>query len=148
MLRKEELGIGYHRAETYARFAHDVSQRKDKLMDVIDRLRRKGRRVAGYGASGRANTMIQYCGITREHVEYMIDDAPAKVGYCTPGSHLPIFSNEKLKSDPTDYLLIFAWSFINEIAQKCNDYMNGGGRLLVPLPEVRITMNPVSQEAL
>ena len=148
LLRKEELAIGYHRAETYARFATDVAQRKEKLMDVLVKLRRKGRRVAGYGASGRANTIIQYCGITRDHVEYMIDDAPAKVGYSTPGSHLPIFSNDKLRSDPTDYLLIFAWSFINEIAQKCNGYMNGGGRLLVPLPEVRITMNPVSHESL
>lgn len=148
LLRKEELAVGYQRAETYARFGADVARRKEELMDVLDKLRRKGRRVAGYGASGRANTIIQYCGITRDHVEYMIDDAPAKVGYSTPGSHLPIFSNEKLKTDPTDYLLIFAWSFINEIAQKCNTYMNGGGRLLVPLPEVHITMNPGNQEAL
>lgn len=148
LLRSEERSTGYDRAETYARFAADVAQRKDKLMDLLERLRKKGRRVAGYGASGRANTIIQYCGIGSEHVEYMIDDAPAKVGYCTPGSHLPIFSNDKLKTDPTDYLLIFAWSYINEIAMKCNDYMNKGGRLLVPLPEVRITMNPVSQDAL
>jgi len=148
LLRREELRIGYHRAETYARFAQDVAQRKDKLMNVLDRIRTKGRRVAGYGASGRANTIIQYCGIGRQHVDYMIDDAPAKVGFYTPGSHLEVRSNAVLKNDAPDYLLIFAWSFINEIAAKCNNYLDGGGRLLVPLPEVRITMNPTEGAAL
>jgi SAM-dependent methyltransferase len=148
LLRKEELSAGYDRPETYARFAVDVAQRKEQLMAVLEKLRARGRRVAGYGASGRANTIIQYCGIGHEHIRYMIDDAPAKWGYFTPGSHFEIRSNESLASDPPDYLLIFAWSFINEIAAKCNDYMDRGGRLLVPLPEVRITMNPVSDAAL
>jgi SAM-dependent methyltransferase len=145
LLRNEELSVGYQRVETYARFASDVAQRKKKLMNILERLRAKGRRVAGYGASGRANTIIQYCGIGHDHLEYMIDDAPAKVGFCTPGSHFAIRSNEALRIDPPDYLLVFAWSYINEIAAKCNDYMDGGGRLLVPLPEVRIMMHPVDQ---
>lgn len=148
LLRKEELEIGYHRAETYARFAQSVAQRRDKLMDVLNTLRAKGRTVAGYGASGRANTIIQYCGIDHTHMRYMIDDAPAKNGFYTPGSHFRIHDNSVLNEDPPDYLLIFAWSFINEIAAKCGNYMDAGGRLLVPLPEVRITMHPHSPDVL
>jgi SAM-dependent methyltransferase len=148
LLRKEELETGYDRPETYAKFAHNVAQRRSQLMDVLNKLRAKGRRIAGYGASGRANTIIQYCGIDHTHLEYMIDDAPAKAGFYTPGSHFKIHNNDILKADHPDYLLIFAWSFINEIAAKCGDYMDSGGRLLVPLPEVRIIMHPYNTDVL
>ena len=92
--------------------------------------------------------MIQYCGINRDHLEYMIDDAPAKSGFYTPGSHFLIRGREALEQNPPDYLLIFAWAFFNEIAAKCGDYMHKGGRLMVPLPDVRVTLYPTSDEVL
>ena len=148
LLRKEELTIGYDKPETYQDFAKRVQLTRKKLTDVLDSLSRKGRTIAGYGASGRANTIIQYCNIDKNYVSYMIDDAPAKKGFFTPGSHLEIFSNDILNTNPPDYLLIFAWSFINEIAAKCENYMNDGGKLLIPLPEVRIMMTPYSEDIL
>lgn len=148
LLRKDELALGYNKAETYRRFASDCAVRRDRLMSLLTRLRAKGRSIAGYGASGRANTIIQYCGIGAEHLEYMIDDAPAKHGFYTPGSHLLIRNNEILRSDPPDYLLIFAWSFFNEIAAKCSDYLAHGGRMMVPLPDVRVTLYPASEDDL
>jgi methylation protein EvaC len=147
-LRNDEMALCYNKAETYQRFANECSLRREKLMDLIVRLRAKGKTIAGYGASGRANTILQYCGIGREHLEYIIDDAPAKHGYYTPGSHLLIRGNEALRTDPPDYLLVFAWSFFNEIAGKCRDYLSSGGRLMVPLPEVRVTLYPMSDEDL
>jgi len=147
-LRNEERALGYDRPETYTTFAANCADRRQRLMDLLTRLRAKGRTIAGYGASGRANTIIQYCGIGREHLEYMIDDAPAKHGYSTPGSHLMIRSNDVLRTDPPDYLLIFAWSFFNEIAAKSADYVAQGGRLMVPLPDVRITFYPTSDDLL
>ncbi|WFU83841.1 class I SAM-dependent methyltransferase [Bradyrhizobium sp. CIAT3101] len=147
-LRNEERALGYDRPETYTTFAANCADRRQRLMDLLTRLRAKGRTIAGYGASGRANTIIQYCGIGREHLEYMIDDAPAKHGYSTPGSHLTIRSNDVLRTDPPDYLLIFAWSFFNEIAAKSADYVAQGGRLMVPLPDVRITFYPTSDDLL
>lgn len=147
-LRNEERALGYDRAETYTTFAANCADRRQRLMDLLTRLRAKGRKIAGYGASGRANTIIQYCGIGREHLEYMIDDAPAKHGYSTPGSHLMIRSNDVLRTDPPDYLLVFAWSFFNEIAAKSADYVAQGGRLMVPLPDVRITFYPTSDDLL
>jgi methylation protein EvaC len=143
VLKEEELANGFHQAETYARFAADVADRRERLMELLNRLKAKGHTIAGYGASGRANTIIQYCGIDHRHVDYLIDDAPAKLGFYTPGSHFLIRPRSVLRQvPPPDYLLIFAWSFFNEIAQKCAEYLDNGGRMIVPLPNVQIIMHP------
>jgi methylation protein EvaC len=142
-LRNDELTAGMDKAETFIRFANDIAQRRDRLMDLLEQLRAKGRTVAGYGASGRANTIIQYCGIGREHLEYIIDDAPAKWGYYTPGSHFLIRSSGVLRESPPDYLLLFAWGYFSEIAERCRDYLEGGGRMIVPLPDVRLILHPL-----
>jgi SAM-dependent methyltransferase len=138
LLRQDEAAQGLDRVETFQHFAAEIGRRKDVLMQLLARLRRAGKRVAGYGASGRANTIIQYCGIGHEHMEYMIDDAPAKWGYYTPGSHFEIRSAEALRSARPDCLVVFAWGYLNEIAEKCKSYLDGGGRLVTPLPEVRL----------
>lgn len=138
-LQNEELDKGFHRAETFVRFATDVAARKATLMALLNQLKENGHTVAGYGASGRANTMIQYCGINHSHLNYMIDDAPAKSGFYTPGSHFQIHPRSILdQPDPPDYLLIFAWSFLEEITKKNQKYLDNGGRMIVPLPEVKI----------
>jgi SAM-dependent methyltransferase len=141
-LRAEELAAGFNRPETFVRFARDIALRKERLMDLLARIRGSGRTIAGYGASGRANTIIQYCGIDQRHLEYMVDDAPAKRGYHTPGAHFLIHGNEIMERSPTDYLLIFAWGYFSEIAERCRGYLEGGGRMIVPLPEVRLVMHP------
>lgn len=138
-MRKDELAKGFDRAETFATFAADVAETRTQLLSLLCRLKDEGRRVVGYGASGRANTIIQYCGIGPELMEYMIDDAPAKVGYYTPGSHFLIKPRSALDEHPApDYLLVFAWSFLEEIAQKNARFLERGGRLIVPLPTVRV----------
>jgi hypothetical protein len=139
-LEREERRQGFDRPETYARFASDVASTKRDLMSLLERLRAEGRTVAGYGASGRANTIIQYCGIGHEHMQYMIDDAPAKHGYYTPGSHFEIKPSVALLGpDAPDYVLVFAWSFLDEIARKNQHYRDNGGRMIVPLPEVKVS---------
>ena len=127
-----------HAIQTGAFFSNPV------LTRAVETARKNGMRVAGYGASGRANTIIQFCGITRDHVEFMIDDASAKWGYCTPGSHIEIRSRESLSTDRPDYLLVFAWAYLNEIAKNCKEYLDQGGKLLTPLPEVRLVSHPKS----
>jgi len=146
-LREDENAQGLDRVTTFRHFAAEIAQRKDTLMAYLERLRSAGKRVAGYGASGRANTIIQYCGINRDHMEYMIDDMPAKWGFYTPGSHFEIRSNEALRTDPPDYLIVFAWGYLSEIAEKCKPFLDGGGRLLTPLPEVRL-MSHVNEATL
>lgn len=148
LLRREELRIGLDRADTYQRFASEVAARKERLMDLLERLHRLGRRVAGYGASGRANTIIQYCGIGPRHVQYMVDDAPAKHGVLTPGSHLLIRPSSALFEERPDYVVVFAWSYFNEIAERCTELLNGGMRLILPLPEVRLVLHPTASTSL
>lgn len=138
-LQQDELSKGFHLMDTFVRFASGVAERKSMLMSLLNKLRKQGHSIAGYGASGRANTMIQYCGIDHSHLDYMIDDAPAKEGFFTPGSHFEIYPSSILdKPNPPDYLLIFAWSFLDEIMRRNKKYLDRGGRMIVPLPEVRI----------
>ena len=127
-LEAEERSRGFDRYETYLAFSNTVAAHRDRLVSLLAELRREGHRIAGYGASGRANTMIQYCGINHDHLDYMIDDAPAKAGFFTPKSHFEIFPSSVLeRDDRPDYLLVFAWSFFEEIRNKNSKYLAKGG---------------------
>jgi hypothetical protein len=138
-LYEQELSKHFDEHGTFVHFAAQVADHKRKLMSLLNELKDRGKRIAGYGASGRANTIIQYCGIGSRHLDYMIDDAPAKIGYCTPGSHLTIHPSSILgESVPPDYLLVFAWSFFDEIRKRNERYLASGGRMIIPLPEVSI----------
>lgn len=138
-LEAEERAKGFDRVETFHRFAADIAQHRDDLLALLGRLRGGGAQIAGYGASGRANTIIQFCGLTTEHLDFMIDDAPAKQGYFTPGSHIEIRSSAIL-SEPArpDYVLVFAWSFFDEIVRRNQAYIESGGGMIVPLPQVKV----------
>lgn len=138
-LQEKELRLGYNNPDTYKKFADRVAGRKKELMKLLKELKLDGKHLVGYGASGRANTIIQYSCITDEHIDYMIDDAPAKHGTYTPGSHLEIKGKDALDVDHPDYILLFAWAFYEEIAAKNEAYIDAGGKIIVPLPEVRIT---------
>lgn len=130
-LRDDEKLQGLDRWGTFKLFAQDVKAHRRHLNRLLDRLISEGKTIAGYGACGRANTIIQYCGIDR--LEYIVDDAPAKWGYFTPGSHVEIKPSAWLNIAPVDYVLVFAWSFLDDIAAKC-----AGIPLIVPLPELRV----------
>jgi methylation protein EvaC len=138
-LEAEERAKGFDRFETFKRFSDTVAGHRDTLIGLLENLRRQGKSIAGYGASGRANTMIQWCGISHDHLDFMIDDAPAKAGYYTPRSHFVIHPSSVLsQAHRPDYLLIFAWSFFDEICERNADYFAHGGRMILPLPEVSI----------
>jgi methylation protein EvaC len=138
-LEAEERKKGYDRYETFKLFSDDVNVTRTALMDLLSNLKGKGKSIAGYGASGRANTMIQYCSINHEQVDYMIDDAPAKAGYYTPGSHFLIHPSSILTTpDAPDYVLVFAWSFFEEICKRNATYLSNGGKMILPLPNVSI----------
>ena len=138
-LEAEERACGFDRIETFQRFSDNVAARRDELVGLLEKLRSEGKTIAGYGASGRANTMIQYCEIDHSHLDYMIDDAPAKAGYYTPRSHFEIHPSEVLSGDnPPDYVLVFAWSFFDEIVKRNSSYIEKGGRMILPLPKVSI----------
>ena len=129
---------GYNKLDTFLEFSNNVQNAKNDLMDLLNKLKLDGKNIVGYGASGRANTMIQYCGIDSNLIDYMVDDSKAKQGFYTPGSHLEIRSNESLYNDPPDYVIVFAWTFFEEIKNKNQEYIKNGGKFIIPLPKVSI----------
>ena len=135
----EEKKLGYNDLDAFKTFTEEVNGTRRDLRKLLNGIREKGETIAGYGASGRANTILQYCEIDSSVIDYMIDDAPAKQGFYTPGSHLEIFDSSRLnREDRPDYILVFAWSFLKEIIGRNRFYLEAGGKIITPLPDVRI----------
>jgi len=143
LLAEEERSKGYDNSKIFVDFSNQVVTTKNDLIFLLKKLKSEGKTVAGYGASGRANTMIQYCEITDDLVSYMIDDAPAKAGFFTPGSHLEIFPSSVLVGENApDYVLVFAWSFFDEILKRNRSFIEAGGKMILPLPTLKIYPRP------
>lgn len=135
----QERAQGIDRLESYLAFADRVHETKRMLLEVLDRLKAEGKHMVGYGASGRATTIMNFCGIDGRYLDYVVDDTPAKQGLYTPGTHLPIQAWAATEQPPTpDYVLAFVWSFIDEVTRKRADYLRRGGRFITPLPQVRL----------
>ena len=117
-LRQEEIRRGYNTVAAFSEFGARVKATRSNLLTMLSSLRKKGKTLAAYGASGRANTILQYTGLDSASIVYVIDDAPAKQGLFTPGSHIPIVSKERLTQDPPDYLLLLAWGYFQDIAKE------------------------------
>ena len=138
-IEQEELKNNYNKFSTFENFADKINSSKNNLNKLLKQLKSEGKSIVGYGASGRANTIIQFCKIDKKILDYMIDDAPHKQGFYTPGSHLKIHNSSKLYSkNPPDYVLLFAWSFAEEIFKKNHKFINAGGKFIIPLPKLRI----------
>lgn len=130
---------GFDKVETYRRYAEQIAETKRQLLELLDRLKGEGRRIIGYGASGRGTVIMNYCGIDRRYVDCVVDDAPAKHGYYTPGTHVPITSWEAVsRSERPEYAVLFAWAFTDEVLRKRKDYLDCGGKFIIPLPRVRV----------
>jgi SAM-dependent methyltransferase len=138
MMRYEKKRA-FEKLATYAAYAKKVAATKTQLIGLLDRLKREGRTIIGYGASGRGTTIMNYCGIDEKYVDYVVDDAPAKQGFFTPGTHVPIkpWGHVAAAGFP-DYIVLFAWAFTDEVIQKRKDYLERGGKFILPLPEVTI----------
>ena len=138
-LRERERALGLDQFETYATFAQRVHRSRTELLELLEQLKRQGKRIIGYGASGRATTIMNFCGIDVRFLDYVVDDAPAKQGFYTPGTHLLIKPWAATDTPPRpDYALAFAWSFIDEVIRRRADYIQQGGKFIVPLPRVRM----------
>ncbi len=132
-----EKGLGLEEFETYVVFAKKVFELRDELNDLIVRLSAKGR-IAGYGAPSTGTTLLNFCKIGRDQVEYIVDDSPLKQGLLTPGMHIPIVNSTALVQRPPDYLLIIAWRMRGEILPKVKEHQKRGMSIIIPLPKVEI----------
>lgn len=137
-LRERELAAGFARLGTYSDFAERVKETKRKLLEFLIAVKREGKSVAGYGAPGKGNTLLNYCGIRTDMLDYTVDRNPYKQGKFLPGTHIPIFHPDKIRETKPDYVLVLPWNLKDEIRQQLSYVREWGAKLVVPIPEVEI----------
>jgi hypothetical protein len=137
-LRQREIAAGFDQMATYSHFAERVMETKRKMLEFLIRVKREGKTVAGYGAPGKGNTLLNYCGIRTDFLDYTVDRNPYKQGKFLPGTHIPIFHPDKLQETKPDYVLILPWNLADEISQQLSYVREWGGKLVVPIPEVAV----------
>jgi C-methyltransferase C-terminal domain len=137
-LEEYEKQFGLHRLDTYTQFAEQVRETKRKLLTFLIEAKRQGKTIAGYGAPGKGNTLLNYCGIRTDFVDYTVDRNPYKHGKFLPGTHIPIYAPEKILETRPDYVLILPWNLKDEIVQQLGYIREWGGRFVVPIPGVAV----------
>ncbi|HET6881911.1 MAG TPA: class I SAM-dependent methyltransferase, partial [Pirellulales bacterium] len=134
--RERELGLD--RLEGHVAFSDRAIQTRHRLLEFLIEAKRQGLSVAGYGAPGKGNTLLNYCGIRTDLVAYTVDRNPYKQGKFLPGTHIPIYSPERIAETRPDYVLILPWNLKDEIVEQLSFIRQWGGRFVTPIPEPRI----------
>jgi hypothetical protein len=137
-MRALERGRGTTRVDLYDEFAQKVKMTKWKLLELLLAAKRDHKSIVGYGAPGKGNTLLNYCGIRSDFLDYTVDRNPYKQGRFTPGTHIPIYSPEKVFETKPDYLFILPWNVKDEIISQMAAIRSWGGKFIVPIPEARI----------
>lgn len=135
LLAKEENELGLYKIETYLNFTKTTEVIKERTMELLKKLKSEGYTIIGYGASGQANTLMAYYGISKEHIDFIVDDSPLKIGCYTPNNCLPIISSEELTKERPDYIFCFAYTFYEEIRKR---NANLDTKWIIPLPDLKI----------
>ncbi len=131
----EEEKAGLAGPARFHAFAADVAEHRRRLRSFLSGLKARGARIAAYGAPAKGNTLLNYCGIGPETIEFVVDRNPLKAGRFTPGTHLPVLFPEAILEKQPDYVLILPWNIAPEIVELQAEYVRRGGRFIVPIPE-------------
>lgn len=137
-LRQAENGAGLDRLEGYTSFAGQVTQVKRRLLELLIAAKRQGLSIAGYGAPGKGNTLLNYCGVRTDLIDYTVDRNPYKHGKYLPGTHIPIYPPERIAQTRPDLVLILPWNLKDEILDQLSFIREWGGRFIVPIPDPAI----------
>jgi hypothetical protein len=137
-LRAREEAAGYRKIETYTRFEEHVRETKRKLLDLLISIKRAGKRIAGYGAPGKGNTLLNYCGIRTDFIDFTVDRNPYKHGKFLPGTHIPIFPPSRIDETRPDYIFILPWNFKDEILAQLAHARAWGAKFIVGIPAATI----------
>jgi len=140
-LYNREINLNYHKKNIYNEYASKVELNKIQTIQLLKKFKREDKTIIGYGTSGRGTVIMNYCGIDSKYLDYVVDDAPQKVGFYTPGTRLEIKSwDYVLENGFPDYIVLFAWSFTDEVIKKRQDFIENGGKFIIPLPT--LTLQP------
>jgi hypothetical protein len=131
---KKEAEEGLSKRDTWIGFARRAQQQKDALVAELQKLKREGKRIAAYGAAAKGQVMLQFCGIGRDLIDFVVDISDLKQGRLTPGTHIPVLPPGELLKRRPDVLLLCSWNYAEEIRRQQKEYLEQGGQLLHPLP--------------
>jgi 2-polyprenyl-3-methyl-5-hydroxy-6-metoxy-1,4-benzoquinol methylase len=137
-LKAKEVAAGLDRIETYVTFGEKVKETKRKLLSFMLAAKSQGKSIVGYGAPAKGNTLLNYCGIGKDFLDYTVDRNPHKQTLFLPGTHIPIFHPDKILETKPDYVLILPWNLKEEIMEQMSFIGKWGGQFVVPVPEVQI----------
>jgi len=137
-LHEREINAGFAQMDCYSAFGEQVRETKRKLLNFLIEAKREGKSIAGYGAPGKGNTLLNFCGIRTDFLDFTVDRNPYKQGKFLPGTHIPIYSPEKIQETKPDYIFILPWNFKDEIMEQMASIREWGGHFVVPIPEVKV----------
>ena len=134
----KENAMGLGGLELYRRFSGKITDHRRHLLDLLEKLKREGKKIAGYGASTKGNVLIQYCGLNADLIPYIAEVNPDKFGARTPGSSIPIISEADARAMKPDYYVVFPWHFRKTILLREQEFLRNGGQFIFPLPELQV----------
>ena len=134
----EEYKMGLHTTKPYFEFAQRTYEHRDSLVNLVRSLRADGKTIYGYGASTKGNVLLQWCGFTSDDITAIGEVNPDKFGCMTPGTNIPIISEQDVKDSKPDYMIVLPWHFKNGIIKREKEYMKSGGKFIFPLPYIQI----------
>lgn len=137
-LKQKEIQAGLDRIETYLSFGEKVKHTKRQLLEFLIQAKNEGKSVVGYGAPAKGNTLLNYCGIRSDFIDYTVDRSPYKQNCLLPGTRIPVYHPDKIRETQPDYLLILPWNLKSEVMQQMAHIREWGGRFVVPIPQVEV----------
>ncbi|NOU66744.1 methyltransferase domain-containing protein [Paenibacillus sp. LMG 31461] len=137
LLKKEEA-FGMYELSTYTAFAEKVKATKRAILEFFTKAKNEGKTIVGYGAPAKGNTLLNYCGVGVDFIDYTVDRSPHKQGLFLPGTHIPIYDPNKITETKPDYVFILPWNLKDEISKQMKHIYDWGGRFVVPIPEVEV----------
>lgn len=141
-LLHREQQLGMETLEYYATFEEKVKETKRKLLTFLIEAKRAGKTIVGYGAPGKGNTLLNYCGIRTDFIDYTVDRSPHKQGNLLPGTHIPIYHPDKIRETRPDYVLILPWNLQKEISHQMAHIGEWEGKFVIPIPAVKVLEAP------
>lgn len=129
-----EKDQGWYTLDAYLDFAKKVEANKARLLEMLKEIKNRGKTIAAYSAPAKGNTLLNYCGIGTDFLDYAVEKAPLKIGKLTPGMHIPVIDEADVADTPPDYYLLLAWNFKDELLKKNESFRKAGGKFIVPVP--------------
>ena len=138
-IKAKERDFGLDRIESYSAFGEKIRGIKRNILEFLIKAGAEGKKIAGYGAPAKGNTLLNYCGIRTDFIEYTVDRNPGKQGLFLPGTHIPVYHPDRIRETKPDYLFILPWNLKNEIMEQMKHIREWGAKFVIPIPDITVT---------